>query len=52
MKSITVKQTINKGNYENLVVEITIDRPAGMNINDFIEMAKHQLDFAIQELNK
>ncbi len=52
MKTITVKKTINKGNYENMVIEIILDRPSGMGLEPFLCRVKEQLDKAIEVINK
>jgi len=52
MKSIKVKQTINKGNYENISIEIELDRPAGMLLLPFLQRAKDEMNKAIEVLNK
>lgn len=52
MRTITVKRTINKGNYENITIEISLDRPSGMGLDPFLTRAKEQLDKAIEALNK
>lgn len=43
---------MNTGDYNNVVVEINVDRPAGMKINEFLEMVKHQLDLATEVMTQ
>lgn len=52
MKTITVKETVNTGNYENFVIEISIDRPPAMSLESFLIMVKHQLAQAKEALLK
>lgn len=50
MKSISLKKTINLGNYENISVEITIDRLSGQSLENFLNKAKSQLKATIVKM--